>query len=175
MNLLKKFFFILIFLSLSVISLKSEENVSYVDIDFILTNTIAGKELFIKLKKEEELKINKFRLSDDALKNEEKKILAKKNLISKEEINKEIKILQVKLQNYKKEKRKEIEEFNIKRNEYISNFLKQINPIIEKYMADNSIYMLIDKKNIFIANKQYDITNNLIELINNEIKNIEPK
>jgi Skp family chaperone for outer membrane proteins len=42
-------------------------------------------------------------------------------------------------------------------------------------MTDNSIYMLIDKKNVFIANKEYDITNNLIELIDNQIKNIELK
>jgi Skp family chaperone for outer membrane proteins len=42
-------------------------------------------------------------------------------------------------------------------------------------MSDNSIYMLIDKKNVFIANKEYDITNNLIELIDNKIKNIELK
>ena len=55
------------------------------------------------------------------------------------------------------------------------NFLNLINPIIEKYMTDNSIYMLIDKKNVFIANKDYDITNNLIELIDNQIKNIEIK
>ena len=37
-------------------------------------------------------------------------------------------------------------------------------------MTDNSIYMLIDKKNVFIASKDYDITNNLIELIDNQIK-----
>ena len=42
-------------------------------------------------------------------------------------------------------------------------------------MTDNSIYMLIDKKNVFIASKEYDITNNLIELINNQIKSIEVK
>ena len=46
---------------------------------------------------------------------------------------------------------------------------------MEKYMAENSIYMLIDKKNVFIANKDYDITENLIELIDNQIKNIDIK
>ena len=42
-------------------------------------------------------------------------------------------------------------------------------------MMENSIYMLIDKKNVFIASKDYDITNNLIELIDNQIKTIEVK
>ena len=88
-------------------------------------------------------------------------------------MNKEMKALQIKFQKYKKDKQKEIEDFKIKRNKNIINFLNLINPIIEKYMSDNSIYMLIDKKNVFIANKEYDITNNLIELIDNQIKNIE--
>ena len=175
MSLLKRIFFILIFLSLSINVLKADDKVSYIDIDYILTNTLAGKELLNTLKKEEEIKINKFKSNDDSFKNEEKQILAKKNLVSEKEINNEMKSLQIKFQKYKKVKQKEIEDFKIKRNRNIVNFLNLINPIIEKYMSDNSIYMLIDKKNVFIANKEYDITNNLIELIDNQIKNIELK
>jgi len=175
MNLLKKLFLILFFFSLTGNLLKAEEKVSYIDIDYVLTNTIAGKELLKKLKNEEELKIDKFKSNDDTFRDEQKKILAKKNLISKEEINKEMKSLQVKFQKYKEEKIKEVDDFKIKRNRNIANFLSLINPIIEKYMTDNSIYILIDKKNVFIANKDYDITNNLIELINNQIKTVEIK
>ena len=175
MHLLKKIFLILIFFSLTINLLKAEEKVSYIDIDYVLTNTIAGKELLKKLKKEEELKIDKFKSNDDTFRDEQKKILAKKNLISEEEIDKEMKSLQVKFQKYKEEKIKEVDDFKIKRNRNIANFLSLINPIIEKYMTDNSIYILIDKKNVFIANKDYDITKNLIELIDNQIKNIEIK
>tara|TARA_Y100000389_G_C17028581_1_gene302307 strand:- start:328 stop:543 length:216 start_codon:yes stop_codon:yes gene_type:complete len=69
----------------------------------------------------------------------------------------------------------QIEELKKKRNVNILNFLKLINPIIEKYMADNSIYMLMDKKNVFIASKKYDVTDILIELIDNKIKTFEIK
>ena len=109
------------------------------------------------------------------LKMKKKKILAKKNLISKDELNKELKLLQIEFDKYRRNKISEIDELKQKRNQNILNFLKLINPIIEKYMAENSIYMLIDKKNVFIASKKYDITNNLIELIDNQIKTIEIK
>ena len=175
MKLFKIFFLVLIFLSLSINFLKADDKVFYVDIDYVLTNTVSGKQLLKTLKKEEELKINKFKLNDDNFKNEEKKILSKRNLISEDEINKELRLLKVQFQKYRKEKIKEVDEFKIKRNRNITNFLNLINPLIEKYMADNSIYMLIDKKNVFIAKKEYDITNNLIELIDNQIKNIEIK
>ena len=175
MKLFKKFFLILVFLFLSINFLKADDRVSYIDIDYVLTNTIAGKQLLEILKKEEELKINDFKLNEDNFKNEEKKILSKRNLISKEEINKELKILQVKFQKYRKKKIKEVDELKTKRNININDFLNLINPIIEKYMSDNSIYILIDKKNIFIAKKEYDITNNIIELIDNKIKDIKIK
>ena len=175
MNLVKKFFFILIILSLSTSFLKAQDKVSYIDIDYVLANTVVGKKLLNTLKKEEEIKINKFKLSDENFNNEENKILSKKNLISKEEINKELKLLQVQYQNYRKEKIKDLDEFKKKRNRNILNFLNLINPIIEKYMTDNSIYMIIDKKNVFIASKNYDITKNLIELIDDQIKTIEIK
>ena len=171
----KKFFLIIIFFSLTINFLKADEKVFYIDIDYLMTNTVAGKELLNKLKKEEELKINKFKLNDDNFKIEEKKIFAKKNLISKEELNNELKTLQIKFQKYRAEKIIEIDELKTKRKKNIVTFLSLINPIIEKYMTDNSIYMLIDKKNVFIANKDYDITNNLIELIDNQIKNVEIK
>ena len=168
----KQFLFGIIFLLFSTSLSNAKDKVSYIDIDYILSNTLAGKSLLVSLKKEEELKISKFKLNDENFAKEEKKILAKKNLISSEEFEKEMKSLQVKFQKYKQNKFNEIEELKKKRNKNILIFLNQINPIIEKFMTDNSIYMIIDKKNVFIANKEYDITNNLIELIDNQIKSI---
>jgi outer membrane protein len=173
MRLINNFFFIVIILLLSINNLKAEDKVAYLDIDYILTNTLAGKSLLKSLKQNEEIKISKFKSSDEKFRNDEKKILAKKNLISNEELKNELRLLQTKFQDYKKKKNKEIESLKKKRNINIINFINLINPIIEKYMTDNSIYMLIDKKNVFIANNNYDITKKLIELIDNQIKTIE--
>jgi Skp family chaperone for outer membrane proteins len=169
----KKFLFIIFFSLLSVNSIKANDKVSYVDMDYILTNTIAGKSLLENLKKEEKLKVDKFKISDEDFKNKEKKILAKKNLVTNEEINKDLRSLQIEFQNYKKDKIKEIDKLKAKRNRNILNFIKLINPIIEKYMSENSIAILLDKKNIFIASKNYDITKNLITLIDKDIKSID--
>ena len=169
----KKFLFIIFFSLLSVNSIKANDKVSYVDMDYILTNTIAGKSLLENLKKEEKLKVDKFKISDEDFKNKEKKILAKKNLVTNEEINKDLRSLQIEFQNYKKDKIKEIDKLKAKRNRNILNFIKLINPIIEKYMSENSIAILLDKKNIFIASKNYDITKNLVTLIDKDIKSVK--
>ena len=171
----KIFFFILLVSLLSFNVSKADEKISYVDVDYILSNSLAGKSLLETLKKEEKLKIENFKFSDDNFKDKEKKILAKKNLITNEEINKELKSLQIDFQSYRKNKMSEIKKFKAKRNKNILNFIKLINPIIENYMTENSISILLDKKNIFIASKDYDITKNLITLIDNKIKSIDIK
>jgi Skp family chaperone for outer membrane proteins len=151
----------------------ANDKVSYLDMDYLITNTIAGKLLLENFKKEEKLKVGKFKISDEDFKNKEKKILAKKNLVTKDEINKELRSLQIEFQNYRKNKIKEIDELKAKRNRNIMNFIKLINPIIERYMSENSIAILLDKKNIFIASKNYDITKNLVTLIDKDIKSID--
>ena len=175
MKLFNNFFFITVILLLLSNNLKAEDKIAYLDIDFILTNTLAGKSLLSNLKQHEEEKIKKFTTREEKFRNDEKKILAKKNLVSNEEIKKDMNSLQIKFQEYRKNKNKEIENLKKKRNKNIVNFINSINPIIEKYMADNSIYILMDKKNVFIANKNYDITNTLIELIDIQIKTVEIK
>ena len=50
------------------------------------------------------------------------------------------------------------------------NAVNLVNPIIEKIMEKNSIGILIEKKNIFIAKSNYDITEIVIEEINKNIK-----
>jgi len=175
MKIFNNIFLIIFFLSLSTNSIQAQEKVSYIDVDYILTSTIAGKSLLYKLKEEEDLKINIFKSKDENFKKKENNILAKKNVISKEEITKELKSLQIEFNEYRKDKIKKIEELKKKRKRNIVNFFNLLNPIIEKYMTNNSIYMLIDKKNVFIANKDHDITNKLIELIDNQIKTIEIK
>jgi len=175
MKLIKKIFFLTVIILLSINNLKAEDKVAYLDIDFILTNTIAGKLLLENLKKQEDIKINKFKIDDEKFRNNEKKILAKKNLVSVEEIKKEMNELQIEYQKYNNDKKREIDSLKKKRNTNIMNFINLINPIIEKYMTVNSIYILMDKKNIFIAKNDYDITQKLIKLIDNQIKTFEIK
>ena len=162
---LKKFITIIIFFIVIPTNIFAENKIAYLDIDFILSNTNIGKSLFKKIQKFESDKINELNDKEKILKDEENKILASKNIISKDELNKNINEFQIKLKHYKNFRLDEINLLKKKRNEDILNLLKSINPLIEKYMNDNSISILIDKKNIFIADKNFDITKNLIDLI----------
>ena len=165
---IRKIFILFVFYFFSIISVSAENKIAYLDLDFILSNTNIGKQVFLKLKEKEDLKLKEFNTEEKKLKDEENKILASKNIISKDQLNLDIKNFQKKLQKYKNSKSQEIDNLKKIRNNEIVSLLKSINPKIEKYMKEKSITILLDKKNIFIADKNYDITNDLIKLINQE-------
>ena len=168
---IKKIIFIIIFFTGISTNIYAENKVAYLDLDFILSNTNVGKSLFEKIQKFESGKIKELNDKEQKLKEEENKILASKNIISKDELNRNISEFQLKLKNYKNLRLEQIDLLKKKRNKDILNLLKSINPIIEKYMNENSISILIDKKNIFIADKNFDITKNLVDLIDTNFKN----
>ncbi len=170
MNLFKKIVFICFLYLVFPQNAFSNNKIVYLDLDFILSNTNIGKTVLQKLKSNETKKNQEFKTQEQILKDEENKILASTNIINEEQLKINISEFQKKLQNYKRLKSDEITKLKKKRNDEIVNILNLVNPIIEEYMAKNSISIIIDKKNVYIANKNYDITNNLIEIINERIK-----
>ena len=105
---------------------------------------------------------------DNALKREDWKDT--KNLISKEELNKKISSLRNEVKAFEELRKKTIKDLNIKRKKELDQFLKRINPIVQEYMKEKSIDMIIDKKNIFMAKSNNDITKDILEIINTKVK-----
>ena len=134
-----------------------------------MSNTNIGKITLEKLEIIEKKKNTELKNQEKKLKQEENKILASRAIITEEQLKKNISEFQKKLQNYSKDKSEQIKKLKKNRNTEIINLLNLINPIIKKYMEDNSISIIIDKKNIYIGNTAYDITNNLIEIINKKL------
>ena len=75
-----------------------------------------------------------------------------------------------KFQEFNKEKKHLIKELNNFKNKELDNIFKQINPIINNYMEENSISILFDSKNIFMGAKNLNLTEDILKKINNELK-----
>ena len=61
-------------------------------------------------------------------------------------------------------------EFNKNKNEQIMNFFNKIDPLLRAYMKENSIDILLNNKNIIIGKDSLDITEKMINIINNSLK-----
>ena len=138
--------------------------------DFILSKSDASKSLLKQLKDIETAQFEEFKIKEKKFKEDESKILNSKNILSKEEYEKSVQNFKKNLTIYQTKKNNIILNLKKKRNDEIMSFIKLINPLINKFMNNNSIDILIEKKNIFIAKSNYDITENILEIINKEIK-----
>ena len=161
---------LLIVISITFYSNAYSNNLAYVNIEFLLENSDLGKSISQNLIKMESEK-NKFLKTEEEkliiLENEIKKI---KNVISEDELNKKISIFKNSVNSYNKEKKKILNELQDKKNLELINFFDKISPILQEYMDQNSISLLFEKKNIFIGKSNIDITNDVLSIINKELK-----
>ena len=165
----KSFFFYFIILCF-MNSVEAAEKIAFLDLDYVFNNSEPGNKIVKSLKDLNKKNIDKLKEKENLIKKKEDEIKQKQNVIAKEELLKDIDILKKDISEFRKYKETLVQDFNKKKSKDLSNFMKRITPIIENYMDVNSIDVLLDKKNIFIGRSTHDITKDIVELVNNEIK-----
>ncbi len=156
------FFFILI---ASVAS--AEQNLKFLNIDEIIKKTKIGSQMLDKINRIDSLNIEKLKSFEQELKTTENELNSKKNIISSVEFEKELELLKKKIEDYNNKKNLMSKELNNIKKDELKNFFDQVNPIIQNYMNKNSIELIFNSKNIFMGNKNLDLTNKLIIEIDN--------
>jgi len=104
------------------------------------------------------------------LEKKKKAIDASRNISTKENLEKEISLFNQEINKFRSEKDKILKNFEIKKKNEIDNFLIRVNPLIQEYMKDNSISIVLSKNQIFMGNVEMDITSDIIELVNTNVK-----
>ena len=167
---LRKFLILItiLFFSFNFTIAYTNENVRYINVDVILNNSDLGKIIINKLKKQNDTNIDKIKTIENEIKKENEELTKLKNVITEEEFNRKLVLLKKKIDDFNILKNKLSNELNEFKKKEIKLFFEKINPIIEKYMEQNSIALILDKKNIFVARSDYDMTQELLDLINKD-------
>ena len=161
-----KFLIIFFFISFFNISAFGENKIVLLDLDYAVSNSNVGKNILRNLDKTKFEEIEKLKIVESRLVKKEKEINKIKNIISKEELNSKISEFQKEIKDFNSQKDQIQKKFLNDKNKELEELLKKINPLIIKFMDDNSIEMIISKSNVYLAKTKLDITNNIIELIN---------
>ena len=169
MNILKKITVILIFFFLNFSISHSNEKTVYLDIDYVLNNSNFGKSIYLELDKLNKKNVDLLSSKEKEIKDKKDSINKKKNIVSEKVLNEEISSFNSEVEAYKLEKDKIVKNFKKKKKEKLDNFLKEINPIIQEYMKNKSIDIVLEKNQIFIGNSSNDITMDIIELVNKKL------
>tara|TARA_Y100000591_G_scaffold55348_1_gene43873 strand:- start:927 stop:1433 length:507 start_codon:yes stop_codon:yes gene_type:complete len=151
-------------------STSSLGNIVFIDIDFIIKNSNIGKLTLKKLENLNNKNIEKLKNKQSELKKLESELNNKKNIISSNEFNKELTLLKDKFKNFNSEKEKMVNNFKLEQNKEINSVLKKINSVIQDFMNNNSIELVLDKKNIFVGKVSSDITEKILTEVNSKFK-----
>lgn len=165
-----KLFLLCLFIFFQSNVYSSEQKIVYLNLDEIIQKSLPGKLILQELQDQNKMILEKFKSKRNNLINQEKDIIKKKNILSKEEFEAKASELNKKMKNFNKEREQTFLKFEEEKKKKLNNFLLNITPLIETFVKENSINIVLNEKNLFIASKNFDITNQIIEIVNKNIK-----
>ena len=148
----------------------AESNIAFVNLEKILTESKAGKSMASQINAVNKKNLTNYNKIEEKLKKEDKSLTSKKNILSKEDYQKELNILKANVAKYQQERAVKIKKASKAGMEATSKILNLINPILAKYAKDNDISIIMDKKNIIMGKTELDITNEVLKIIDKEVK-----
>ena len=170
MSRIVKLFFFCFFLFVSSYSYSVEEKIVYLNLDYIYQKSIPGKLILEELNKNKKLNIEKFKEKESEIRATEQDLIKKKNILSKEEFDLKARALNEQMKEYNIMREKTFSEFEENKKKKLNQFLENITPLIENFVKENSISIVLNQKNLFIASKNFDITDQIIQIVNENIK-----
>ena len=153
----------------------AEQKIVVLDLKFVLNNSQAGKGAQDFLKQSFDVNAKKFSDIEKALKKEESDLLTKKTVLSKEEYTNKSNTLRKKVIDYQSQRRSALDKISVQRSESKETLLKKIEPILNTYINENKISLVVDKKYILAGSNANDITNVVIEKLDKELPSLNLK
>ena len=108
-------------------------------------------------------------------KEKEAKLISQKNILSETDFKNKVDKLKSEITNYNKNRNKMIEDFNKLKVDNTNNLLRLINPILIDFSNDKEISIILQKKDLVVAKTELDITDEIIKIINTEVKEFKIK
>ena len=173
---MKKIVFTIIVFFLSLFNItNAEQNIAFIDMNKIIETSIPGASLVKQLNILNKKNLIYFEKEEKKIKDNEVKIVNQKNIISDKEFKTNIDKLKLEINDYKNDRNKITNDFNKMKVNNTNSLLKSINPILVKFSNDKFISIILQKKNLVIGKTELDITDQIIEIINKEIKEFKIK
>ena len=153
----------------------SEQKIAFIDMDKILSTSKSGSSILKQLT-DLNNKNSKF-LKDEKKKFQEKetKLIAQKNILSETDFKNKLNELKSEIKNYNQNRNKMLADFNKLKIDNTNSLLRLINPILIKFSNDKEIAIILQKKDLVVAKTQLDITDEVIKIINSEVKEFKIK
>ena len=166
--------FLVVFL-LFINPVVSEQKIAFINMDKVISTSNPGIS-FLKQLNDLKNKNSKFlKNGEKKFQEKEKKLIAQKNIISEADFQNKIDELKSEIKNYNQNRKKMITDFNKLKIDNTNNLLKLINPILINFSNEKKISIIFQNKDLVFAKTELDITDEIIKIVNNEVKKFKIK
>ena len=168
-----KFFFAKIFSLLFLISItNANENIRFIDINYIINNSEAGKNLNMIIENKSKKITTELNDLGKIIQNKKDKIISQKNILKKDEYDKLVKNYDEEVKKYNNIRKKKNDDFNKFRINSQKKIIETLNPIITAFLKKESIQILLQKEQIIFGDGKLDITKEILKIFNDKHKKI---
>tara|TARA_B100000787_G_scaffold166722_1_gene152374 strand:+ start:2806 stop:3324 length:519 start_codon:yes stop_codon:yes gene_type:complete len=172
---MKKLIIIITLFIMQVNFVSANTNIAVIDMDKIINTTKTGTSILNQLNKIYDEILIDLKKQEEKLKDKEIKLISQKNILSKSDFDINIKNFKVEIKKYNENRKKTITNFNIKKEKNINRFLQMAKKILAEYSNSKSISMVFQKKDLVIAKNELDITEDVMVIIDKNIKDFKVK
>jgi len=153
----------------------SEQNIAFINLDKVISTSNAGSSILKQLTDLNNKNLQFLKKEEKKYKEKEIKLISQKNIISEADFQNKVNELKSEIKNYNQNRDKMINDFNKLKVDNTNNLLKLINPILIKFSDDKEISIILQKKDLVVAKTELDITDDIIKIVNAEVKEIKIK
>jgi len=164
--------FVLIFFTNQVFS---EQKIAFINMDRVIATSNSGTSILKQLTDLNNKNLKFLKSEEKRFKEKEIKLISQKNIISETDFKNKINELKSEVKEYNQNRTKMIKDFNKLKIDNTNNLLKLINPILIKFSNDKDISIILQKKDLVIAKKELEITDEIIKIVNKNIKEFKIK
>lgn len=159
---LKILLFFFLFFSVSI----ANENIRFVDINYIVNNSTSGKKLNQVIESKNKKIISELNNLGKKLKEKKDKIVKQKNILKKDELDKLIKDYEIEVKKFEEIRKKKRDNFNNFSINSKKKIIDLLNPLITNYLQKESIQLLLQKDKIIFGDDKLDITKEILKIFN---------
>ena len=154
-------------------SLSEENKIVYIDMDLLVSKSLAGKSINDQIKSQNKNNLEKFKKIESDIKKEDEDISNKKNILSEDEYKKMVSQLNKKIKNYRVMVSENVDKNNKLKISATKKLIKKLNPILSDYSEKNSISIILQKRDIIIGKNSLNITDDIIKILDKNVKEIK--
>ena len=169
-----KFFFAKIFFIFLLAGISNaNENIKFININYIVNNSEAGKALNKIIENKSKKITSELNDMGKKIENKKNKMISQKNILKKEEYEKLLKSYDKEVKKFNNIRKKRNEDFNKFRINSQKKILETLNPIITAFLKKESVQILLQKEQIIFGDKKLDITEQILKIFNDKHKKIK--